>query len=100
MAIKIHPGFHIHPGGWIKTELVEAYALSVTEAAQRLKVSRQALSELLNGHANVTPNMAIRLEKLFGIKADTLIRMQANYDLRIARAQEDQIDVEKLPAAA
>lgn len=100
MAIKIHPSFHVHPGGWIRTELVEAHALSVTEAARLLKVSRQALSDLLNEHANVTPTMAIRLEKLFGIKADILIRMQASYDLRIAREQEDQIDVEKLPAAA
>jgi addiction module HigA family antidote len=99
MAIKVHPSLYVHPGDWIKTELVEAHGLSVTDAADLLKVTRQALSALLNSRAGLSPDMAIRLEKLFGISADTLIRMQANYDLRTAREHEAEIMVERLVAA-
>jgi len=100
MAIKLHPSFAVHPGGWLKTERIEAYNLSVTNAATRLDVTRQALSNLLNGHAGLSAEMAIRFEKAFGVSADTLLRMQAAHDLAEARAHEKDIKVERIATAA
>lgn len=55
---------------------------------------RQAASNLLNGNAGLSAEMAIRFEKAFGIKADTLIRMRSAHELAEARAREDEIVVE------
>ena len=98
MAIKVHPSLFVHPGEWLRTEMIEPRNLTVRAAAERLGVTRQALSALLNGRAGLSPEMAIRFEKLFGLGADTLIRMQANHDLRIARARADEIKVEPYAA--
>ena len=97
MAIKI--ALTVHPGDWLKTEIVEPYGLTVTAAAAHLGVTRQAMSNLLNGRSALSPDMAIRFEKAFGLSADTLIRMQAAYDIRMARKREDLIKVERLAAA-
>lgn len=94
MAIKLHPSIAVHPGAWLRTEIVEPAGLSVTALAQRLRVTRQAASNLLNGNAGLSAEMAIRFEKAFGVKADTLMRMQAAFELAEARAREDEIDVE------
>jgi len=93
MAVQIHPSIHVHPGPWLKRNVVDHFELSVTEVADRLNVSRQAMSNLLNGNAGVSAEMAIRFEKAFGISADTLVRMQAAYELARARAREDEIEV-------
>jgi addiction module HigA family antidote len=77
----------VHPGDFIRTEIVEAYGLSVTAAAKVLGVSRPALSNLLNQNADLSGEMALRIEKAFGVNMDTLMRMQAAYD--IARARKD-----------
>jgi len=100
MAIKMHPSLAVHPGHWLKTEIIEAHRLSVTEAAGLLRVSRQALSTLLNGHVNLSPDMAIRFEKVFGIAADAMIRMQAAWDIKLARERADEIVVERSFVAA
>ena len=71
-------------------------ALAVT--AGKLKVTRQAMSNLLNGNAGLSADMAIRFEKAFGVRADTLLRMQAAYDLAQARAREKDIKVERVAA--
>lgn len=94
MAIKLHSGFASHPGMWLRAEIVEPAGLSVTALAERLHVTRQAASNLLNGNAGVSAEMAIRFEKAFGVKADTLMRMQAAHELAGARAREDEIVVE------
>ncbi len=94
MAIRLHDSFYVHPGIWLASEIVEAHRLSVTEAARLLHVSRQALSTLLNGRADVSPEMAIRFEKVFGVDAETLLRMQLAWDLRQVRARADAIEVE------
>ena len=99
MAIKLHRSFAVHPGAWLRTELVEPNGLSVTDTAQRLGVSRQAVSALLNGRAGLSAEMAIRIEKLFGVSADTMLRMQATHDLAQARINESAIKVERLKAA-
>lgn len=98
MAIKLHPSFAVHPGEWLRTEIVEPYGLSVTDTAARLHVTRQTMSTLLNGHAGLSAEMAIRFEKAFGLKADTMLRMQAAYDLAQARAREGDILVDRVAA--
>lgn len=100
MAISISSAFAIHPGDWLRSELVEAHGLSVTEAAQHLGVTRQAMSALLNGRAGLSAEMAIRFEKAFGVKADTLLRMQGAYELADARSREGEIKVERFRDAA
>ena len=94
MAIKLHDSFAVHPGAWLRTEIVEPASLSVTALAGRLHVTRQAMSNLLNGNAGLSAEMAIRFEKAFGIKADTLMRMQAAHELAKARNREGEIGVE------
>jgi addiction module HigA family antidote len=93
MAIKLHDSFAVHPGAWLRAEIVEPADLSVTALAERLHVTRQAASNLLNGNAGLSAEMAIRFEKAFGLKADTLVRMQAAHELAKARAWEDEIVV-------
>jgi addiction module HigA family antidote len=82
-----------HPGDFIRTEIIEPAGLSVTAAADVLRVSRPALSSLLNGKANLSGDMALRIEKAFGIKMDTLMRMQAAYDIAETRKREKRIRV-------
>lgn len=98
MAIKLHSSFAVHPGEWLRAEIVEPAGLNVTGLAVQLHVTRQAMSNLLNGHAGLSAQMAIRFEKAFSLRADTLMRMQAAHDLAQARAHEDKIEVEKVAA--
>ncbi len=98
MAIELHPSFAIHPGNWLKTEIIESYGLNVTVAAEKLGVTRQAMSNLLNGKAGLSAEMAIRFEKAFGVRADTMLRMQAAHELAEARAHESEIKVERIAA--
>ncbi len=80
-----------HPGDFIKTEIVEPAGLSVTAAAGALQVSRPALSSLLNGKAGVSGDMALRIEKAFGVKMDTLMRMQLSYDIAHSSPRNDPV---------
>ena len=100
MTIKVSPYFAVHPGIWLREEIVEPRQYSVTAIARHFGVSRQAMSTLLNGRVGLTAEMAIRFEKAFGLKAETLCRMQTSYELANARAHEDDILVEPLKAAA
>ena len=86
-----------HPGGFVKTEIIEPLKLSVTEAARALGVTRPALSALLNKRASLSPEMALRIEKAFGVGMDTLMRMQNSYDIVQARQREGAIKVERFP---
>ena len=74
-----------HPGDFIRTEILQPAGLSVTAAAAALRVSPTALSILLTGHADLSGDLALRIEKTFGVKMDTLMRMQASYDIAQAR---------------
>lgn len=85
MGIDIHPSIFVHPGPWLRTEFIEAYGLTVSAAAEALGVTRVAMSNLLNGKAALSADMALRFEKAFGISADTMVRMQAAYDIAQAR---------------
>ncbi len=85
-----------HPGDFIRTEIIEPAGLSVTDAAKALQVSRPALSSLLNGKANLSGDMALRIEKAFGVKMDTLMRMQSAYDIAQIRKREKEIHVRRI----
>ncbi len=89
-----------HPGDFIRTEIVEAAGLSVTATAAALGVSRPALSSLLNGKAGLSGDMALRIEKAFGVKMDTLMRMQSAYEIAQTRKRENLIRVRKVLRAA
>lgn len=85
----------VHPGIFLAEELFEPYSLTVTEAARILGVGRPALSALLNGRAAVSAEMAVRVEKAFGVDAGLLLRMQAQYVLAAARQAAKQIKIER-----
>lgn len=89
-----------HPGEVIRDLCIDPLGLSVTAAAKGLGVTRKALSELLNGHSGVSPDMAIRLEKAFGSTAETWLQMQLQYDLWHAEQRADKIKVTKFAVPA
>ena len=89
-----------HPGEFIRTEIIEPLGLTVTGAAKILRVSRPALSSLLNGKANLSGEMALRIEKAFGLKMDTLIRIQAAYDIALTRRRQSRIRVRRYRGSA
>jgi addiction module HigA family antidote len=84
-----------HPGRFIRTEILEPAGLTVTAAAAVLQVSRPALSSLLNGSADLSGDMALRIEKAFGVRMDTLMRMQSSYDIAQTRKREKKIRVRR-----
>ncbi len=88
-----------HPGDFIRTEIVEELGLSVTAAADILGVRRATLSDLLNGKAALSPEMALRVEMAFGVGMDMLLRMQAWYDASQMRARADEISVQRYQPA-
>ena len=89
-----------HPGGFVKHEIIDPLGLSVTRAAKVLGVTRATLSTLLNERAHLSPDMAVRIEKAFGVSMDTLMRMQNSYDIAQARERAGQINVAPFNAAA
>ena len=82
-----------HPGDLIRTEIIEPLGLSVAKASEILKVRRATLSDLVNCHAALSPEMALRIEKAFGVKMDMLLRMQAWFDTYTMRQRAGEIDV-------
>ena len=100
MAIQLHKSFAVHPGQWLRAEVVEPAGLNITELATSLHVTRQAMSNLLNGHAGLSAEMAIRFEKAFGLKADTLMRMQVAHEMAEAREHVNELRVDKVLEAA
>ena len=87
-----------HPGRIVRQDCVEPLGLTVAEAARTLGVTRQALNNLVNGKAGISPEMAVRISKAFGGSAEMWIRLQANYDL--AQVRIDQIAVKRYPRAS
>jgi len=86
-----------HPGDFIRTEIIEPAGLSVTAAAIALRASRPALSSLLNSKAALSGDMALRIEKAFGVKMEILMRMQSSYDIAQTRKREKLIKVDRIP---
>ena len=88
-----------HPGEFVRVEVIEEFGLSVTQAAGILGVRRATLSDLLNGNAALSPEMALRIEKAFAVSMDMLLRMQAWHDASRMRARADEIAVERYQPA-
>ena len=92
MTVTMTPS---HPGDFIRTEVIEELGLSATRVAEILGVRRATLSKVLNGHAALSPEMALRIEKAFDIRMDLLLRMQAWYDASQMRARANEIEVQR-----
>lgn len=88
-----------HPGLSVRHDCIDPLGLSITEAAEKLGVTRQALNNLVNGKAGISPDMAIRLNKAFGGGAETWLRLQAAYDLAQAMKGADKIKVARIVPA-
>ena len=84
-----------HPGVFIREEVLEPLGLSVARGAAVLDVRRATLSDLINGKAGLSPEMALRIEKAFGVSMDTLLRMQAWYDTCAMRERAGEITVQR-----
>ncbi len=85
----------VHPGRFLRSEILDAYALSVTDAAKVLGVSRPRLSSLLNAKAGLSGEMALRFEKAFGVDMEALMRMQNSFDVASARRPGAEVVVER-----
>lgn len=90
IEVKMKPS---HPGKFIKEEVLDELELNVTQAAEALGVRRATLSSLVNEKAALSPEMALRVEKAFGLDMDTMLRMQAWHDASVMRERADEIDV-------
>jgi len=88
-----------HPGDFIRLEIFDELGLSVARAARILGVRRATLSDLVNGKAALSPEMALRIEKAFGVSMDTLLRMQAWYDSHAMRRRAGDIKVQRYKPA-
>ena len=88
-----------HPGSFIREEILDELGLSVARAAEILGVRRATLSDLVNGKAALSPEMALRVEKAFGVSMDTLLRMQAWHDSYTMRERAGEIDVKRYEPA-
>ncbi|MBV9783410.1 MAG: HigA family addiction module antidote protein [Acidisphaera sp.] len=84
-----------HPGIFVREEVLDALGLSVGRAAEVLGVRRATLSDVVNGKAALSAEMALRIEKAFGVRMDTLLRMQAWYDSYAMRQREEEINVRR-----
>ena len=87
-----------HPGRIVRQDCIEPLGLTITGAAKALGVTRQALNNLVNEKAGISPEMAVRISKAFGGSPDMWLRLQLNYDL--AKIRQDEIDVKRYRRAS
>jgi addiction module HigA family antidote len=87
-----------HPGEVIKELCIEPLGISITEAANALGVSRKTLSSILNGHAGISPEMAVRLSIAFNTSSESWLNQQLQYDLWLAEKERNKLNVKKLVA--
>jgi len=90
-----------HPGEILREEIIKPYNLTVLKASELLKVTRPTLSNILNGKAAVTPNIAIRIAKVFGGNPSLWVRLQSSYELREAEKdfENSQIELKRFEIA-
>lgn len=86
-----------HPGEVIREICIEPLGLTITQAAKHLGVTRKALSELLNGKSGISPEMALRLAKVFNTTPESWLTQQMQYDLWRARQKEKTLKIKPLP---
>jgi addiction module HigA family antidote len=89
-----------HPSNFIRHEIIHDLGLTIKDAAEALGVTRAALSALVNQRSSLSPEMALRIEKAFGVSMDTLMRMQGSYDIAQMRNRGDAIAVTRHVAKA
>lgn len=89
-----------HPGRIVRQECLEPLGLSVTAAAKALRISRNAVSELVNGRRGISPEMAIRLAKAFGSRPEVWAGLQLDHDMARAMRGADRIRVERIAVPA
>ena len=87
------------PCDFVRTEVLDELGLSINRAAEILGVRRATLSDFLNGHAALSPEMALRIEKAFGVNMEMLLRMQAWRQAVEMRARADEIDLPRYEPA-
>ena len=87
LDIKLPPS---HPGGYVLHWIIPD-GMTITVAAKKLGVSRQSLDAVVNERRSVTPEMALKLETVFGGTADVLLRMQTAFDIYNMRKRSSQI---------
>ena len=91
MSVRMkHPS---HPGAFVREIVLEPLGLNVTEAARVLKIARPTLSNFLNERASLSPEMAIRLDKAFGVDMETLMKMQNGWDIVQARKRWNEVEI-------
>lgn len=88
-----------HPGAFIRAKIIGPHGLNVSDAAKVLGVTRPTLSNVLNGNASLSAEMAIRLEKAFGASMEDLVQMQTAHDIAEARKRADDIKVSRYVSA-
>jgi addiction module HigA family antidote len=88
-----------HPGAFIREEVIEPLELTVASAADALRVHRSQVSDLMDGKVPLSPEMALRVEKAFGVSMDTLLRMQAWFDAHAMRERSNEINVPRFKAS-
>ncbi len=88
-----------HPGHFFQDEVLDEFGLSIARAAEVLGVRRATLSDLVNGKTSLSPEMALRMEKAFGLSLDTMLRLQAWHDAEAMRARAHEIDVKRFEPA-
>ncbi len=86
-----------HPGGFVLRQCIEPFGLTITRAAAALGVTRTTLSELVNEKRGISPEMAVRLSKVFGGSAESWLTQQAHYDL--SQVRTDRIKLKRLQCA-
>ena len=92
--MKRHSSINVHPGSILREDILSPANLTIGDAANLLHVSRLTLSKILNERGAITPNIAIRISKAFGGKADFWLRMQRGYDLRKAEQEFEANPIE------
>lgn len=90
----------LHPGLIVKDALIDGAGLTITEAAERLDITRTTLSRLLNGHAGISPEMALRLSKLFDTSIEMWMNLQSQYDIWSVMQRQKEFHIKKLRKVA
>jgi addiction module HigA family antidote len=90
---------HPHPGELLREDVLLPLGIEVTDAAQRLGMSRTTLSRIINGHAGISPDLAIRLERAGISTARFWMNLQSNYELAQAQQRKQPAVQRLLPAA-
>ena len=88
-----------HPGEFVRTEILDELSLSLTRAAEILGIRRATLSDFVNQKASLSAEMALRIEKAFGVSMDTLLRMQAWHDSTAMRERASEIEISRYKPA-